>query len=82
MTVANEVSSISYSGDGSSVTFAVPFYFLEDEHLLVIERSSAGVETTKVLDTDYSVTGAGEQSGGSIEILTTAPASGTTLHII
>lgn len=71
---------MSYAGNGSTTTFSVNFYFIEQSHLKVILRSSAGVETVKTLSTDYSVTGAGVPSGGSITMVT-APAVGETLVI-
>lgn len=80
MTVSSTISKVSYAGNGSTTTFTVSFYFLDNTHLKVIKKSSAGVETTLVLNTDYSVTGAGVSSGGSITC-TTAPASGETLAI-
>ena len=81
MTVASQTSRVSYSGDGTSTEFAVPFYFLEDSHLRVVLLSAAGVETEQDLGTDYTVTGAGESAGGEIT-MSTAPASGETLTIL
>lgn len=81
MTVASQTSRVSYSGNGSTVLFAVPFYFLENGHLRVVLRSSAGVETIQIITTNYTVTGAGNPSGGSIT-MTLAPASGETLVIV
>jgi hypothetical protein len=80
MTVSSTTTKISYSGNGSTVGFSVPFYFLADSHLLVILRSSAGVETVQTLGTDYSVSGAGVQTGGTVT-MTVAPPSGSTLSI-
>lgn len=71
---------MSYAGNGSTTTFSVNFYFLDQTHLKVILRSSTGVETVKTLSTDYTVTGAGNPAGGSITMVT-APASGQTLVI-
>lgn len=81
MTVSSTVSKVSYSGNGSTTTFTVSFYFLDNTHLKVIKRSSLGVETTLTLTTDYTVTGAGVLSGGSITT-TVAPALGETLVIV
>jgi hypothetical protein len=80
MTVSSSTSRVSYSGNGSTVAFAVPFYFLANTQLLVVLRSSTGVETTQVLGTNYTVTGAGVSTGGTVT-MTVAPASGTTLVI-
>jgi hypothetical protein len=81
MTVSSSTARVSYSGNGSTQAFAVPFYFLSSSHLLVTLRSSTGVETPQVLGTDYTVTGAGVLTGGTVT-MTTAPASGATLVIV
>ncbi len=80
MTVSSSTAKVSYSGNGSTQAFAVPFYFLANSQLLVVLRSSAGIETTQVLGTNYTVTGAGVLTGGTVT-MTVAPASGTTLSI-
>ena len=81
MTVASAVSRVSYSGNGSTTAFAVPFYFLENAHLRVILRSSAGVDTVQTITTNYTVTGAGNPAGGTVNMIV-APASGETLVIL
>lgn len=82
MTVNSTISSAVYVGDGVSVTFPVPFYFLADSHLSVTSvNTDTQAATTLVLDTDYSVAGAGVQSGGSITLLTAAPASNIRILI-
>lgn len=81
MTVSSTTTKASYSGNGSTTVFAVPFYFLQNADLLVILRSSAGVETTQVLGTNYTLTGAGNEAGGSLT-MTVAPPTGTTLTIL
>lgn len=80
MTVSTTTSRTSYAGNGSTVAFTVPFYFLADADLVVIKTSSAGIETTLVLNTDYTVAGAGVVAGGTVTC-TTAPASGESLVI-
>ena len=81
MTVSSQTSKVSYSGNGSTVTFTVPFYFLNATDLKVIYRVNAtGTETVKAITTDYTVSGAGNEAGGSITA-TTAPPTGTTVLI-
>lgn len=76
MTVNSTVSSAIYMGDGVSTVFPVPFYFLADSHLSVtLVNVDSKATATAVLNTDYSVTGAGIQGGGSITMLTGAPAA-------
>jgi hypothetical protein len=79
MTVTNQNSSVQYSPGGSTTLFVVPFRFIADGDLVVILTTS-GSDETLTLTTDYTVSGAGDASGGSITT-TTPPASGTTLTI-
>jgi hypothetical protein len=81
MTVSSTTSKASYSGNGTTTAFTVPFYFLEAADVQVILRSSAGVETVQALTTNYTVAGAGVTSGGTVTMLV-APAAGTTLTIL
>ena len=80
MTVASTTTKVSYSGNGTTTVFTVPFYFLAAADLRVILRTGA-TETVQTLTTQYTVTGAGVTSGGTVTMLT-APASGTTLTIL
>lgn len=80
MTVSSSTARVSYSGNGSTTAFAVPFYFLANSQLTVTLRLADGSESTKVLGTDYTVTGAGVLTGGTVT-MTSAPASGTTLVV-
>ena len=80
MTISTTTSSISYSGNGVTTGFAVPFPFFASDELEVIERvTSTGVETVKTLTMHYTVAG-GDGATGTVTMLT-APASGRTLTI-
>lgn len=81
MTVSSSTSRVTYAGNGATTAFSVPFYFLDQTHLQVVLRSAAGVETTQVLTTNYTVSGAGVPAGGTVTMLV-APAAGTTLAIV
>lgn len=72
-------SRISYAGNGVSVTFAFPYLFYSNSHLIVTVTIS-GVDYVQVLDTNYTVVGVGSPSGGAITFLI-APASGATITI-
>lgn len=79
--VSSTTNRITYAGNGSTTAFAVPFYFLANADLVVIERNnSTNVETTKTITSHYTVSGAGQVAGGTVTMVT-APASGTTLII-
>jgi hypothetical protein len=81
MGVETTNNRISYSGNGVTTAFSFPYKFLASADLVVISRdNTTGVETTKTLTTHYTVTGAGEDAGGTVTMLT-APASGTSLII-
>lgn len=75
------VAKYSYNGNGSTTVFSFPRKFAADNWLKVVERNNTtGAETVKTLTTDYTVSGAGNEAGGSVTMLT-APASGVTLVI-
>jgi len=81
MTVSSTTNRISYAGDGTTKDFTYPFKIFAETDLVVILRDADGNETTLTLNTDYTVSGVGNESGGTVS-LTTAPASGETLVII
>jgi len=66
MTISTTTISKSYSGNGSTHSFAYDFPIFANADLTVIIRSSTGSETVKTLDTHYVVTGAGVSSGGTV----------------
>lgn len=76
MTVATTGSRISYTGNGSTTAFAFPYLFLANADLKVYVDG-----TLKTLTTDYTVTGAGAASGGTVTF-GTAPASTKAVVII
>ena len=80
MTVSTTNSRISYAGNGITTGFAFPYKFLANGDLVVILVASDGTETTQVISTDYTVTGAGTDSSGNVTMIV-APASGETLVI-
>jgi hypothetical protein len=65
MSVPNTNSRIQYTLASATQTVAVPFFFLEEEHLKVI-RLRAGVYTTLTLATHYTTTGENGEAGGSV----------------
>lgn len=79
MTINTTTSKIAYSGDGSSVAFAVPYNFFGLDELEVIATDAAGVNTTLTRGVHYNVTGGGDATGTVTAI--TAPAVGVTWTI-
>lgn len=80
MSFSSTVSKVTYSGNGTTTAFSFPYLFIQNSHLTVVLVDAANTETTQVLDTDYTVTGAGVGAGGTVT-MTTAPATGETLVI-
>lgn len=75
MTVSSQTSRVEYTGNGSTTAFAVPFYFLANGDLKVYQ---AGV--LKTITTHYTVSGAGNESGGTVTF-GTAPAAAEAVVI-
>ena len=82
MTVSSTTVKNSYSGNDSTTEFAYTFKIFADTDLQVIIRSSTGTETTKTLTTHYTVSGAGDASGGNVTFTSgNTPATGETVVI-
>lgn len=82
MSLSTTTNRINYTGNGVTTNFSFPYRFLANADLVVILRTIAtGVEVTKVLNTDYTVSGANNQGGGTVTMLV-APTSLETLTII
>ncbi len=80
MTLASTTSRVTYTGNNTTTAFSFPYRFLANSHLTVSLVSATGAETVQVLDSDYTVTGAGETAGGTVT-MTTAPTSTQELII-
>jgi hypothetical protein len=80
MAVPNDDSRAVYAGTGSTTLFPVPFYFLTNAHIVATYVTSAGVETGWTEGSDYTLTGAGDEDGGTLTA-TVAPVSGSSLVI-
>lgn len=74
MTVTTTQSDASFDTNGVTVVFPFTFKFFYNEDLLVIYTSPQGVLSTLTLGIDYTVSGAGSESGGSVQ--TTTPLAG------
>src|SRR6185312_3649724 len=81
MTVNTATSTATYTGNGSTTVFPVPFYFLVNTDLQVLQKVAAtGAINILVLNSDFTLTGAGVEAGGTLT-MTVAPATGDTLYI-
>lgn len=82
-TVNITTSRIQYSCNGSTTVFAYPFKVYEDDDLEVITANSSYVEATLALNTDYTVSGAGDDSGGDVTLTAGSNCpNGNTLTIL
>lgn len=66
MTISTIINTKEYTGDGSTTSFSFPYLFFSENHI--------NVYVNGVITNYYSVSGVGNESGGSI-IFNTAPAS-------
>jgi len=90
MTITNTAdrSTHTVSGSASSPSFSVPFKFLANSDIIVLfTLTSSGVTTTLTEGTssanpptEYTLTGAGDESGGSVQLHGTTSAG--TLEIV
>ncbi len=69
MTVASDVVKIPYAGDGATIVFPYTWKIYLASDLKVILRSTLGVETTLILNTDYTVSGVGNANGGNVTLI-------------
>lgn len=82
MTVASETNrSGPYHGNGVTTSFEYKFKIVDASHLNVVLRDNSANERTLVLNTDYTVSGVGDELGGEIST-TVAPATGEDLTIL
>lgn len=63
MTIQNENVLVEFAGDGATTLFTYNFRILKAADLTVLLIDSAGVPTTQVLATDYTLIGVGVENG-------------------
>ncbi|UXZ62591.1 tail fiber domain-containing protein [Burkholderia multivorans] len=80
MTVTSDIQDVSHATDGVSVDFAIPFYFLSNEHIVVDKIDANGGLTQLTYGTDFTLSGAGNPKGGTLTTLSVIGA-GFDLHI-
>jgi len=82
MPVTNTTNEWNYAGNGVTTAFAYTGKILADTDLDVYEVDDpTDIATLKTLTTHYTVSGAGEDAGGTVTMLA-APAAGKTLRIV
>ena len=85
MTVSSETNKTTYAGNGSTSTFSTGFTFSVDAEVVVTLVASDATQTEWTKGTQYTLSGAGTGSAGSVTVVTSptnyTPASGETLVI-
>lgn len=78
MGVSSTNNRMDYVGTGLLASYDYTFKIFEDTDLLVTVRDTAGVETVLTLNTDYSVSGVGEGTGGAVDLVDNSASYQTT----
>ena len=81
MTLSTSTNKITYTCNGTTNEFAVPFLFFADSHISVQIKTNDGQAQTLKQDDDYTLSGAGNAAGGTC-VLTAAPENGAELLIL
>jgi len=80
MAISSDSSDSQYNGNGVTVAFATGFYFTQNAHIRVTVTSASGVDSLKVLGSDYTVVGARNELGGTVTMVV-PPAVGEKLTL-
>ena len=81
MTVQTNTNVASFNGNGVTQIFPIAFKFNKDTDLVVLLADDAtGVSATLTLNSDYTVSGEGDEEGGLINVVV-APAVGKRLFV-
>jgi hypothetical protein len=80
MTISYISNVKAYVGDGVTTAFATVMPFFANAHIGVTLQVGAGAIVPQVYGVNYSLTGAGANSGGTVS-MTVAPPTGSTLTI-
>lgn len=69
MSLSSSNNRNDYVGNGAASSYDYTYRIISDSDLKVTVRDTDGVESTLTLTTDYTVSGAGDENGGSISLV-------------
>jgi hypothetical protein len=69
MSISSTTNSNQYTGNGATSSYSYTFRVFENTDLLVTVTDTDDVETTLTITTDYTVSDVGEESGGSVALV-------------
>jgi hypothetical protein len=78
---AGQTSITRHTGNGTADTFDYEFKITDQTELLVTITDTNGVATVQALTTDYTVSGVGDNDGGSITLVAGALTTGYTITL-
>jgi len=81
MSITTETNRNDYVGNNATATYSYTFKILDASDLRVTVRDDLGVETTLALNTDYTVTGVRNKTGGNITLTAGNLTSGHALTL-
>lgn len=81
MLVDNNVYKNTYMGNGATTEFPISFPFLDGAHIQVLQSLDNGVTESVVSTSEYSISGAGLEVGGTCTFKT-APQNGAIIVIL
>lgn len=68
MTVASNINKTRFLGSNSAGPFLFGFKFFQNEEILVVKMDADGTETALIEGADYTLSGAGLETGGNINL--------------
>lgn len=81
MTVTTTIDRQYFPGDGANLNFPFNFKFFDDSQIVVtlISPAPASTSVVQVLNSNYTLTGEGDNSGGQVTMLVAPPVNYTLL---
>lgn len=73
MTVASDINKTRFVGSNSAGPFLFGFKFYQNEEIIVVKMDSEGIETLFIEGSDYTLSGAGVETGGQINLAAILP---------